>query len=218
MIAALAIVVLAWSAIADADRVRAREQYPAPPGRVVLAVVDDLGATAAQRLALARELDRARTALIRDDDLLAIVSTGPSSVESGLIADRERRRTEQAVARIATAPDVPLPRDAVRQRDTWHTAIRVAHALVTRHGQLPGPRVLFLITDGTGAFSDERISRAAALAAGRSSLDPIPSRGTAVSEETLTADLATMLATAGRLGVEVYRLTPSGSVRRAVAD
>ena len=197
-----------------ADRVDARLEQTSqssPPGRVLLVVVDDLGATPTLSAALAGELDRARTALIRDDDLLAIVSTGMSSIQIELGHDRGRSRTEMAIGRLAAAPSVagrPGVDPAARLRFSWRTSIRSAHHVMTMYGRLPGPRVLFLITDAQGAFSDSRVQRARAAAA--VAAPDVPARGAVASDDDGIADLAAMLATADRLGITIYRLMPGG--------
>jgi VWFA-related protein len=197
-------------------------------GRIFFVLIDDANIQA-RNTASARSVLAKLTALIHDQDLVAIVSSGPSSIEIDPQYDVGHKRLKEAIdktlgsglsaqALISTPGSVNgLP----EMRYMAHTGMRTAADLIEQAAAITGRRkVLIYISEGYDfdPFADSRLEAELARYGQPAGSDGSPSTATSpfrrsgnqFAEADLVADLGELVRNAVRSNVVVYPIDPRG--------
>ena len=204
------------------DRPQSVTTVRTPANRAFLLVIDDMNIQPADTI-LARQMLRGIRDILRPEDLIAIVSTGFSSVQQDLLYDPDSRRVNSVIEKLMGSGFSPLPSMATlapRQQQDIRYSVHVALRTTTDLMSHVRPRAtdvawsMIYISSGypLDPFAGGRVTgareRYAALALG----------STARAREQLTdADLVDQLAivaaTAQYGNVAIYAADPTGAQR-----
>jgi len=196
-------------------------------GRAFLFLVDDLHLDFSDTGRLRELLKRISTELVHDGDLIAIVSTGPSSIAVDLTYDRTR--LDEAIRRVSGAALKPqeiietpggasgLPETRYRAHVAFSTAYQILQNLEPFHSRR---KVCVYISNGYD-FDPFARSRAQA-GTGRFSFDswrgegdvpdanPFGRSGDEFAAADLAAELAELTRQANRANTTIYTIDPRG--------
>ena len=186
-------------------------------GRVLLIFIDDSHLEPSQTPRV-RDLFRLVTKrLVHPGDLVAVVSSGPSSIEIELSYDHKRlEEVERRIMGSGLTPkdvlDVPVGGNGPPEvRHRAHVAFRTAHDVVN---QLAGIRdrrkALIYISNGydLNPFADAREKRVADRTPDEG-MDPFAKQN-AFSEADLVSQLSELTRAASRANVAIYTIDPRG--------
>jgi VWFA-related protein len=196
-------------------------------GRAFLFVIDDLHLDFSNTGRLRDLLKRISSELVHDGDLIAIVSTGPSSIAVDLTYDRTR--LDEAIRRVSGAALKPAeimetPGGASGQaeiRYRAHVAFSTAYEIVQKLELLHSRRKICVYISNGYDFDPFSRSRAQA-GAGRFSFDswrgagdvpdtnPFGRRGDEFAAADLAAELAELTRQANRANTTIYTIDPRG--------
>jgi VWFA-related protein len=199
-------------------------------GRVFMVLIDDMNVEAIDRPGLTRTLEAIKN-MVRDDDLVGIVSTGYSSIEVDLSYDRGHTRFNQAIAKVAStglsgnAPGVAsLGADGLRYMA--HTALRTAFDVVSKNAQLraaqPNDRrkAFIYVSSGYsvnesgpmhlshGSLATVAAPRSWQFAAGSGTTDPFSKTGSQFTNDDLVRDISALTRAAKSAGWPFYTVNP----------
>lgn len=192
-------------------------------GRVFVVFVDDQHLDPRNTPRIRDLVRRLSKELIREGDLFAVLSTGPSSIEVGLTYDR--KRLDDAVGKIignGLSPsdilEAPASQEGVAEvRHRVHVAFSTAYDLMESLTALKGRRKAFIyISNGydLNPYPGSRAKLDAARLADlglESSADPFAG-GVRFAEADLAAQLAELTRAANRANVSIYTIDPRGLV------
>jgi VWFA-related protein len=199
-----------------------RFQPPIPnAARSIVTVIDDLNVRPSDSILVRSALRQLRNRVLRDDDLLAIASTGFSSIAVDMRRDPTHERLDAAIERAmgsAPPPYVPAgPAGAsaiAALNDRAQIALRTARDLVwASSATRDRARALILLSGGyhVNPLLDGRLDRARdALAAAAPPPDPFLRPATNLSDADVVAAMARLAAEARRLNVVIYAINPAG--------
>jgi hypothetical protein len=181
-------------------------------GRAFVIVVDDARYVPDELESAGRLLSLLRDEVLTARDLVSIVSTGRSSVETDLVhfgnpVSGNRVRLNQSIRRIVEGPPSVAvgPRgavaDAAQLRHHAHVALLTARDVVANLALLDDrPKHVLLLSSGATSTA----VLAAALASESASPEPPPSQRGTVDAAALLRDVAELAAAARRAGVRIH--------------
>jgi hypothetical protein len=181
-------------------------------GRAFVIVVDDARYVPDELESAGRLLSLLRDEVLTASDLVSIVSTGRSSVETDLVyfgtpVSGNRVRLNQSIRRIVEGPPSMAvgPRggvaDAAQLRFHAHVALLTARDVVANLALLDDrPKHVVLLSSGATSTA----VLAAALTSEGASPDPPPSERGTVGAAALLRDVAELAAAATRAGVRIH--------------
>jgi len=210
---------------------------PAESGRVFVIFIDDLHLQPEDTLRARQVLRQIRETLLHDGDLLAMVSTGPSSIEQPLTYDASHTRFDKAVSKVMAAgmtPDQIISANQTSQgpaglRHNAHVAFRTAYDMVAQVAPIQDRRKAFLYVSSGYDFNpyvnarfkavqDMYISSSGNSGSGMSADDinrfrnPFEAGGQQFSDMDLIAEVAALSRAAERANVAFYTIDPRGLV------
>jgi VWFA-related protein len=166
-------------------------------GRLFVVLIDDMNISPADLPNATRILERIRDGL-QDDDLVSIVSTGSSSIETDLLYDRGHVRFNQALARLAATNQPGTQPPAADAGARAHLALKTAIEVVSRLEPLKDRPKTFLYLSGGYAFDPTKKDA------------PAPS-----AERILVDDLAALIRASNRSGLTFYTVDPRSPLHDA---
>jgi VWFA-related protein len=128
-------------------------------GRIFVIFIDDLHFTRFETPRVRQLLEKVRDTLIRDNDLVAFMSSGPSDIEVNPVYDFEHRRFNETIQKVqgrALTADEVVQGAAQETKDGpeglrfyAHTAFAAAYDMLEQLGQIKDRRKSFIyISDG----------------------------------------------------------------------
>jgi VWFA-related protein len=203
---------------------------PAPPAKIWIVLIDDLHLEAADTPRLRAILRQIDDVIVRDEDLVAIVSTGYSSIATNLAYDIGGARLREAASRVMGSGPSPqqiiaMPTGAnglSELRYQAHVAFSTVHDLLEQARAIPNRRKAILYVSGGYHFDPLAESRLQAEqerwsvprrdgSGGKDSLvDPFARQGRQFSEADLIAEIAELIRGANRANVAFHTIDPRG--------
>lgn len=176
-------------------------------GRVFIVFIDDMHLQTLDTPKVRRVLEMIRDNLVRDEDLVGLISTGGSSVMVDLTLDRGHVRFNDAIGKVMGSAMSPYavvnatrtPPDSADRRANAHTAFQLANAMLEKAAAMTDRRKSFIYVSSGYDFNPFTESR--------SSLQGTGGQGSAPD---LVADLASLVRAARRANVVFYPIDPRG--------
>jgi VWFA-related protein len=203
---------------------------PAPPAKIWIVFIDDLHLAATDTPRVRQVLRQIDEVVIGDDDLVAMVSTGYSSIATDLSYDIGGRRLQAAASKVmgsgltpAQIISAPSGTSGVSEiKYQAHVAFSTAHDLLEQARAIPNRRKAVLYVSNGYDFDPLAESRLKAEqerweipsrdgSGGRTSLaNPFDRQGREFSDAELTADLAELIRAANRANVSFHTIDVRG--------
>jgi VWFA-related protein len=190
------------------------------PGRVFAIFIDDRHIQPSNSIPTRGLIQKIRATLLHDGDLVAMVSTGPSSIEEPLNYDIGQARFDRAAGRILANGMTPAEIIAANQtsegpaglRHDAHVAFRTAYDLLDQLATVKNRRkALLYVSSGYDFNPYEGARYKAAQAAGGAPISS-GSAGQQFSDADLVADLAALAHAAQRANVTFFTIDPRGLI------
>lgn len=179
-------------------------------GRIFIVLIDDLHLSALDSPRVRDVLKQIRDRLLRDTDLVVVVSTGYSSIAENLRYDPGHQRFNEAIKKVmGSGPGgTASPDDRVRA----HVSLATAHELLVKARPISARRKAFLYLSngydiGPAVAADYRVEQAQYVRE-TSFVNPFGRPATDVSAVDLTADLAEVVRAARRSNAALYPIDP----------
>ena len=195
-----------------------------PSGRTVVVFIDDMNIRPADTVLARQTLRQIRDVVLGPDDLVAIVSTGVSSMAQDLTRDPNRVRLNELIQRLmgsadaVTVPVATLPA-AVVDRLNYNAlvALRTARDVVGQlAGSGPGLKAVIYVSSGypVDLEGGDRFVRAqAAYTQPGGLIDPPINPGRSRTEADVIAAVTHLTAEARRANATFYPIDPVGAPR-----
>jgi VWFA-related protein len=218
--------------------VPSKRQSAPSSGRVFILFIDDLHFEPSLTMNVRQLLKQVRDELIKENDLLAIVSSGFSSIEMGLGYDYGRRRINEAIEKtMGSAMTIREILDAAQTsegpaglRYMTHTAFKTVYGLLEGVSQINDRRKAFIYVSGGYDFNPYKDSRLkteqdrygiipqdsaqlgsdAPPPSAPSYINPLMRTGSQFAEADLVSDMAALIRAANRVNATFYALDPRG--------
>jgi VWFA-related protein len=193
------------------------------PGRLFVIFIDDKHIQPLDSIRARRVLNQVRDLLLRDGDLVSLVSTGFSSIATPLTYDAGRRRFDESVAKVLGSGMTPA--DVINASQTAqgpaglrhdaHVAFKTAYDLLEQLARVKNRRKAFVyLSSGYdfNPFVNERFKNVQEMYAARQDggLNPFEAGGQQVSEAELIGEVAALTRAAQRANVTFYTIDPRG--------
>jgi len=181
--------------------------------RIFIVLIDDLHLSALDSPRVRDVLKQIRDRLLRDTDLVVVVSTGYSSIAENLRYDPGHQRFNEAIRKVmGSGPGgTASPDDRVRA----HVALATAHELLVKARPLAARRkaVLYLSNgyDLGPAVASAYQAEQERYVRETSFVNPFGQPATDVSAVDLTADLTEVVRAARRSNAALYPIDPRGA-------
>jgi VWFA-related protein len=190
------------------------------PGRVFAIFIDDRHIQPSNSIPTRALIQRIRDTLLHDGDLVAMVSTGPSSIEELLNYDIGQARFDRVAGRILASGMTPAEIIAANRtsegpaglRHDAHVAFRTAYDLLDQLATIKNRRKALLYVSSGYDFNPYEGARYKAAQAGSGVPISSGSAGQQFSDADLVADLAALAQAAQRANVTFYTIDPRGLI------
>jgi VWFA-related protein len=190
-------------------------------GRIFIVFIDDMHLQPGDTPLVRQALRQIRDEVIKPNDLIAVVSTGFSSIAVDLTYDPEQKRLNEAIDKVMGSADTPrsiidMPPTSggvQKLRYNANVAFRTASDLLTQAAKRSDRRKAFLYVSSGYSFNpyqDSRIDKAKEALGTAGSADPIARPGSDLSEMDLIGQLAYLADEARRANVVFYPIDPRG--------
>ena len=198
--------------------------------RMFILLIDDMHIAPADSILARQVIRQLRDEVLRENDLIAIVSTGFSSIQRDLVRDRLDTRINESIQKVMGSA-FPMRTSATpastvsRLHYNAMVAFRTARDLITAAARRADQAKAFIYVSGGYHFdpaTDARFEAGRDLLAaspGSPASDPFRQPNPAPSEADVIAALATLGAEARRANVVIHAIDPKGAQRGpSVAD
>jgi VWFA-related protein len=195
------------------------------PGRLFVIFIDDMHIQPEDSIKARRILEKIKDVLLRDDDLVTIVSTGYSSIQVQLGRDPSHRRFDEAIGKLLGSAMTPAEIISAAQtsqgpaglRHNAHIAFKTAYDLLEQLGKIQNRRKAFVYMSSGYDFNPFVQARFQAIqdmyAKGQDGgRNPFETGGQQFSDADLIAEVAALTRAAQRATVTCYTLDPRGLV------
>jgi VWFA-related protein len=209
-------------------------------GRVFVILIDDMSILGSDSILARQVLKQVRDNLVKDNDLIGIVSSGYSSIEVDLTYDYNHVRLDEAIKKTmgsGMTPDEIIKANQTAEgpaglRYMAHTAMKTANDILQRAAAMTDRRKAFIyLSSGYdfNPFKDSRLKYQQELYGQTSSVvnedpdrnqnpdqmafaDPFEKNGNQFAEADLVADLAELIRNAVRANMTIYTIDPRGLI------
>lgn len=191
-------------------------------GRVFVVFIDDVNIAPLDTIKTRRVMNQIRDAVLRDGDLLAVVSTGTSSIQGAASYDVSQERFTSFINRTMgsgmTSAEI-LSANQTSQGPTGlryqaHVAFRTAYDVLEQLSQIKNRRKAFLyVSNGYdfNPYAEDRLKEAQRIS-GSTGDRSLTTSGQQFSEAELTSELVALSHAAQRANVTFYTIDPRGLV------
>ena len=136
-------------------------------GRIFIIFIDDMHLQPADSIKARKVLEQIRDEVIHDNDLIGLVSTGFSSIATNLTYDFNRRRFNEAIAKVMGSADTPqeilsMPESSEgisKLRYNANVAFRTAYDILKQASQVTDRRKSFIYVSSGYSFNPFKDAR-----------------------------------------------------------
>ena len=196
------------------------------PGRIFAIFIDDRHIQPSNSILTRNLIHKIRDTMLHDGDMVAMVSTGPSSIEEQLNYDIGKARFDRVTSRILANGMTPAEIIAANRtvdgpaglRHDAHVAFRTAYDLLDELAKVKNRRKAFLYVSSGYDFNPYEGARLKAAQGASASPALSGPGGQQFADADLIAQLATLTVAANRANVTFYTIDPRGLIAGPAID